>query len=357
MLAARLALSSTVLAAALALSFGGSAPAAFDASAPAEVFAGSIDQARFVGRLLDVDGEPFVGEITLDCRIDFPESAARPYEVTSRTDASGAFDVAIRTPRRYSRPTDFAWTLAPRSSRLYGDFALASHEARRAAGTLAFESGEDGAVIGDIGAVQLVEAPRVGSLRIDGPIATTHAVAVHEDRFEYGQKAGPFDNPFEVFDVETGSTVELFSWSTADRWHVFTNPAARRAEHLLAVIERGQDLVLFSRECFEVCVSIDAPPTAEGALRSHLVVMPLLSATTGTRLGPHDDPVGHWLAIGMQRRGGPWVFHLDATERELDFHLPADLYRFEFWDYDHVLEGPRLLASAPVFVDRFVELR
>jgi hypothetical protein len=85
--------------------------------------------------------------------------------------------------------------------------------------------------------------------------------------------------------------------------------------------------------------------------------MPLLSATTGTRLGPHDDPVGHWLAIGMQRRGGPWVFHLDATERELDLHLPADLYRFEFWDYEHVLEGPRLLASAPVFVDRFVELR
>jgi hypothetical protein len=360
MLAARLALSSTVLAAALALSFGGSAPATFDASAPSDRFAGSIDHPRFVGRLLDVDGEPFVGQITLNCRIDFPESAAMPYEVNSRTDASGAFDVTVGTPRRFSRPTNFAWILAPQNSRLYGDFALASHEARRAAGTLAFESGDDGAVIGDIGAVQLVEAPRVGSLRIDGPVATTHAVAVHEDRFKNSPMVGPFENPFEVFDVETGSTVELFSWSTTDRWHVFTKPASPRAEALQAVIERGQDLVLISRELLNVCVTIDPPPPDRDGRTTALVVQPVTTAVTARAL--FVDPASNidlaWIThLELPSRDGTHRFVIDRSRRDLELHLPAGIYRFEYWQREHLFDGPLLATTAAVAVDRFVDLR
>jgi hypothetical protein len=343
MLAARLAFSSAVLAAALALSTGGSAPAA-------------IDEPRVVGRLLDVDGEPYVGEITFSSRIVFSKSFGSGFLVTTTTDTTGAFAFDFRLARRKSRGTELAWTLTPRGSVYDDQFALAASATRRAIGTLVFEGGEDGAVIGDIGTVQLAEAPRVASLHIECPVATTHEVVIDESDYTNGN-VGPFHFPYHAVEVATGTTVDLFSWSAADRWHVFTNPATPRAEDLMAAIERDQDLVLFARECFQVCISIDAPPTAQGAQRALFLVMPLRSATTGTRLGPHEEVGIHWISLGIERRRGPDVFQLGYKEREFDLYLPAGLHHFEYWEYEHVIDGPRLHASAPVFVDRFVDLR
>jgi hypothetical protein len=341
MLAARLALSSALLAAAVALSTEGSAPPVFD-------------EPRVVGRLLDVDGEPYVGEVSFGSRVVFSQPSGTAFGVTVTTDASGAFDFCAT--RRKRRGTELAWTLTPRGSVSHDFFATAAHSARRAVGTLVFEGGEDGAVIGDIGTVQLVEAPRVASLHIECPVATTHEVVIGESDYE-NSSDGPFLFPYHALEVATGTTVDLFSWSTADRWYVFTRPATPRAEELMAAIERDQDLALFSCECFQVCISIDAPPTAQGAQRALFVVMPLRSATTGTRLGPHEEVGIHWISLGMQRRRGPVVFQLGHAEREFDLYLPGGLHRFEYWEYEHVLEGPRLVASAPVFVDRFVDLR
>jgi len=365
MLAARLVLPTTALVAALALSIGGSASLAHDAllqpaTQPSALLEPRRARPHIVGRLLDVGGEPFVGGFTLSTRFEFPDSSTMSLNVGASTDATGAFDFELRSPRVHKPGTDLTWSIAPDDAAPSVDFVVAGKDARRAVGTLTFESGADGAVIGDIGTVQLLEAPRVASMRIDGPVATTHAVVIDESDFGRS-KYGPFDYPHtEPFSVATGSTIELFSWSTATRWHVFTDPASPRAEALTAVVERGHDLVLTSRELLRVCVAIDLPPPAIDARSARLVVQPITAAVTPSAIvvDPTRDPALEWLMnFEVPARHGATIHRLLLSSHEFELYLPAGIHRIEYWQKEHASNGPLLAATAPVFVDRWVELR
>jgi hypothetical protein len=363
MLAARLALSSTVLAAALAI--GGFASLAHDAllqpaTQPSALLEPRRARPHIVGRLLDVGGEPFVGGFTLSTSFDFPDSSSTSLNVWASTDATGAFDFELRAPRVHRPGTDLTWSIAPDDAAPSVDFVLAGKDARRSVGTLTFESGADGAVIGDIGIAQLLEPPRVASLRIDGPVATTHAVVLDESDFG-PSKYGPFDYPHtEPFSVATGSTIELFSWSTATRWRVFTDPASPRAEALTAVVERGNDLVLTSRELLRVCVTIDLPPPTVDARSARLVVQPITAAVTPSAIvvDPTRDPAREWIVnFEVPARHGATIHRLLLSSHEFELYLHAGIHRIEYWRREHVSDGPLRAATAPVFVERDVELR
>ena len=360
MLAARLAFSSAVLAAALALSTGGAAPVAFDASAASEALPAPTYRPRVIGRLLDVDGEPFVGDIDLHLGLVPSEPSPPTICNSGRASTDGAFEIAPSHPRALTPGTELEWFIQPCDSQRFGEFTLDARAGRRAAGSLTFAIDDAGVITADLGTVQFAEAPRVATLRIDGPVDTTHRVAIRPSGFG-SAKYGPFDDGITTpFETTTGRTIELFSWSTAERWLLFTDPATPRAEALTAVVERGQGLVLTSRELLRVCVAIDLPPSAVDARSARLVVQPITAAVTPSAIvvDPTHDPALEWIVnFEMPARHGATIHRLLLSSHEFELYLHAGIHRIEYWRSEHVADGPLLAATAPVFVERDIVLR
>jgi hypothetical protein len=360
MLAARLAFSSAVLAVAFALSTGGAAPAAFDASATPEALPAPSYRPRVIGRLLDVDGEPFVGDI--DLHLGLVPSDLSPTLIcnSGRASAGGAFEIAPSHSLALTPGTQLEWFIEPRDALRFGEFTLDAREGRRAAGSLTFAIDDAGIITANLGTVQFAEAPRVAALCIDGPVATTHRVEIRASDYR-SSKYGPFDDGFtDPFDVTTGRTIELFSWSTADRWLLFTDPATPRAEALTAVVERGRDLVLTSRELLRVCVAIDLPPPAVDAGSARLVVQPITAAVTPSAIvvDPTRDPAREWIVnFEVPARHGATIHRLLLSSHEFELYLHAGIHRIEYWRREHVSDGPLRAATAPVFVERDIVLR